>query len=153
MGADLITYICVGPKKLTLSETRRRNLVRRTMCRRKKVLAGAGRGLAAARGLTLAKLQRSDSYERWLEDFLRNECDGEEILVNVTPKDVRTTLVQLVDLWNAKDYARDLNARVWKNRRILVAGEMSYGDEPEGYGYQLFKRAQAMGLLAALGIE
>jgi hypothetical protein len=153
MGADLITYICVGPKKIKLSETRRRSLVGRAMSRRKKVLAAAGRGLAEARGLSLEKLQRSDSYECWLEDFLRNECDGEEILVNVTPKDVRTTLVQLVDLWNGGNVARDQSYRFWKNRRIVVAGEMSWGDEPEGYGYQLLKRARAMGLLDALGIE
>ena len=71
----------------------------------------------------------------------------------LTGKEINKTLVQLVDLWNAKDYARDLNARVWKNRRILVAGEMSWGDEPEGKAYQILKRARAMGLLAALGIE
>jgi hypothetical protein len=153
MGADLITFICVGPKKLTLSETRRQNLVRQVMSRRKKVLAKAGRDLAEALQLSLEKLQQLNDYESSLEDFLRNECDGEEILVNVTPKDVRETLVQLVDLWNGDERPHDLAYRLWKNRRIVVAGEMSWGDEPEGYGFQLLKRAQAMGLLDALGIE
>jgi hypothetical protein len=153
MGADLITFICVGPKKLTLSETRRRNVVQHAMNRRKRVLETACRDLAKTRKLSPEEMRQADDFEDALEDFLRNECDGEEILVNVTPKDVRTTLVQLVDLWNGDERPRDLAYRLWKNRRIVVAGDMSWGDEPEGYGFQLLKRAQTMGLLDALGIE
>jgi len=153
MGADLIMYICVGPKRIKLSEARRRKVVRDVVIHRRKVLERACRDLAKTRRLSEERLQQCPDYEDVLIAFLRDECNGEEILPDLTGKEINKTLVQLVDLWNAKDYARDLNARVWKNRRIVVAGEMSWGDEPEGYGYQLLKRAQAMGLLAALGIE
>ncbi len=153
MGADLITFVCVGPKNLTLSAARRRNVVQHAMNRRKRVLETACRDLAKTRKLSPEQLRQTADFEDALEDFLRNECDGEEILVNVTPKDVREPLERLINLWNGDERPHDLVYRLWKNRRIVVAGDMSWGDEPEGYGYQLLKQAQTMGLLDALGIE
>ena len=52
MGADLITYICVGPKKIKLSETRRRKVVRDVVIHRRKVLERACRDLAKTRRLS-----------------------------------------------------------------------------------------------------
>jgi hypothetical protein len=156
MGADLITFIFIGPQKLKLSAARCRSVVRRVMSKREAALEGACRGLAEARGLSPEQLRQTADFEDALEDFLRNEGGGEECLVSLTPQEVRTTLDALVALWNDGS-ARDLNYRFWqdgrKTRRLVVAGDMSYGDEPDGCAFQLFKKAQGMGLMAALGIE
>jgi hypothetical protein len=156
MGADLITFILIGPKKLEPLPSHRESVVRRVMDKRKAALEGACRGLAEARGLSPEQLRQTADFEDALEDFLRNEGGGEECLVHLTPEEVRKTLDALVALWNDGS-ARDLDWRLWKDgrktRRLVVAGDMSYGDEPDGYAFQLFKKAQGMGLMAALGIE
>jgi hypothetical protein len=38
-------------------------------------------------------------------------------------------------------------------QRLLFAGEMSWGDEPQGYGYQKLKQTFAWGFAEALGIR
>jgi len=50
------------------------------------------------------------------------------------------------------DY-RDVGWRVYKDKRVVCAGEMTWGDEPDGSGYQWFKRILSWGLADALGLE
>jgi hypothetical protein len=39
------------------------------------------------------------------------------------------------------------------HKKLVYAGEMSWGDEPQGQGYQMLKRALAWGFAEALGIR
>lgn len=43
--------------------------------------------------------------------------------------------------------------RLKKPMRIVAAGDMSWGDEPQGYAYQTLKAAEWLGLFPILGLE
>lgn len=60
-----------------------------------------------------------------------------------------------LDFWN-RDTPRDTVKRTDPDdpeQQIVVAGEMSWGDEPGGYGYQMLKAADYLQLMPLLGIR
>lgn len=57
--------------------------------------------------------------------------------------------------WNKSDF-RDMSFRDdprEKGRKVVVAGELSWGDEPDGRGYQMLKKAFGLGIAQRLGVS
>ena len=72
-----------------------------------------------------------------------------------TLEDLAKIVQGFVDDWNKPHY-RDMASRPDpddRNRKVVVAGELSWGDEPDGAGYQLLKRAFGLGIAQSLGVK
>lgn len=152
MGADQIGFLVIGPQKIKLSEGRK-----------KKILS-----LLESRIRTLQELTEiadtpdaevPDELEKklgWIPDDGRDVFDLPNLFPNVrgaNPKVMaRKELQEIVTEYNRGLDYRDVAERRYKNKLIIFAGGMSWGEEPEGYGYQFFKRVNNWGLLELLGI-
>jgi hypothetical protein len=76
--------------------------------------------------------------------------DPEDIPVNPA-QEIRA----FVDWWATTD-GRDTCSRTDPDdprQKLVYAGEMSWGDEPQGLGYQMLKKAFAWGFAKALGVR
>lgn len=140
MGADLVTYFCYGPRKLKTDET---------------TLAEARKKAQA----TIAAARQAFDTGNWEDaglshlDSGADECELRDIL----DTNVDSAIENLIAIWN-KAHARDVSWRFvpeqGDNDLIgLVAGGMSWGDEPEGLGYQTLKVAHLLGLFPVFGIQ
>jgi hypothetical protein len=137
MGADLIAYTLVGPPRLRPNKA----LV-------KKVLAHAGHVVAAA------KQAEADPDFDWDQDKFLKGFD-QEVLHEIMDLDPEGTLKDFLSVWegNARDStSRDVKLG-GKTYRVLTAGDMSWGDEPSGFGYETIRDASRLGILDLLGIE
>lgn len=142
MGADLITYIVKGPAKL--SEKSRAEAVKLaeniiSACKEAVEKQDSGAGLSDKEIKQLQQLTGLD-----LDDNL-------ESMAALNPECV---VGDLYEAW-AENF-RDVNGRYDpddENQKILVAGELSWGDEPEGAGYQALKNAERCGLFEFFGIR
>lgn len=80
-----------------------------------------------------------------------------DALEDVAAIDPGPALHELVRLWNNTDTHSDVNIREAKVKstriRIVVAGDTSYGDEPEGDGYRILQAAERLGMLPLLGLS
>lgn len=84
--------------------------------------------------------------------FQLDDITREDIVDKVT----RTT-DDFIQIWNGESHARDLFVRRItvgnESREVLFAGDMSWGDEPEGIGYQTLMGAAALGIHQHFGCE
>lgn len=140
MGADLITYIVVGPEKLNITKALRKRVVTRI----ENVIS------------TVRQAQKDPDFD-WGEDPLIGGM-GEDLNELGWVEDIapNTFLNSFVELWNKGD-ARDTNGRIvkmnGKKMRVVVAGEMTWGDEPSGEGYIMLRDAEKLGLYELLGLH
>jgi len=70
------------------------------------------------------------------------------------PEDLAKEVRDFVAAWNNGCF-RDLSYRVdplHPRRKAVVAGELSWGDEPEGAGYQFLKKAFGLTIAQRLGV-
>lgn len=151
MGADLICYILKGPRVLELSPEQRAQL--------------------EIHGVQI--IEFLDQHRpAWLDggdhegfpdipsnlynDYLADAFEDDEYLWNtLVIQSSARILDELIGLWNG-DYCRDLAIRVDPDdstQQIAVAGELSWGDEPDGLAFQTFKSSGILGYLDALGIR
>lgn len=154
MGADLITYVLVGPNKLDDDPKKK-----------ERAILHASRLIAAVTAWqTLhAEHQNSDEAQDKIEmpaaliralkrfgiDPIR--CDIDDYDRGVVGVNAETAVNELFELWD--DGFRDVSIRAYRTRQILVAGEMSRGDEPSGEGYRICKQSARLGLFRFYGIE
>ena len=150
MGADLISYILVGPEKLKAS------------AKATKAMLARGETLVAlAKRVVDESLDYDDLTEK--EQDLVGTLEYEDLVNYVFDLDPSTVLAEFLSLWKNAD-ARDCSARLFDvpsktkgGRRqcfqILVAGDMSWGDEPEGAGYQTIKAALILGFPCQFGVR
>lgn len=155
MGADLITYMLVGPN--TLDDDPKK---------REKAIMHASRMIAAVTAWQTLHDEHLDSDDaqneievpatliRELKHFGIDPttCDIDDYNSGVVGADAENTVKDLFELWNVGGF-RDVNTRRWRTHQILVAGDMSWGDEPDGAGYQICKRCGRLGLFSFYGIE
>lgn len=136
MGADLIGYVVKGPVKM---QARRIKAAVRACLRQRKTLMGdAGKGATRS--------ERMDAAQSATGEYF----DPQDIPVSPA-KDIRA----FVDWWVTLD-SRDTCSRTDPDdprQKLVYAGEMSWGDEPEGTGYQMLKRAFAWGFAETLGVR
>lgn len=146
MGADLITYIVAGPRKLKLSATKRKSILKEAETR----MEAARIWQAETNGGVTEPIGPSTKLPKSIENL------SEEELESLVGLDAEVTLNTLVALWNETVTPRDVNARTFKMggvwTKVVVAGDMSWGDEPDGEGYQTISQAQRLGMLALLGL-
>jgi hypothetical protein len=70
------------------------------------------------------------------------------------PEDLAKEIRDFVAGWNNGGF-RDLSYRVdplHPRRKVVVAGELSWGDEPQGVGYQMLKKAFGLTIAQRLGV-
>jgi hypothetical protein len=93
--------------------------------------------------------------------FNKNQVDGKLIVSNEFEEEEEITKEAFVkfiddfyDFW--KSSSRDASSRIDpddKTQQIVFAGDMSWGDEPDGYGYGLLKQLLECGVDEVLGIK
>jgi len=105
----------------------------------------------------LEELRGHKEYRSLIEQAL--DACGYEVeakhVFSATPEELARIVQGFVDDWN-KPYYRDMASRPDpddRNRKVVVAGELSWGDEPDGAGYQLLKRAFGLGIAQSLGVK
>ena len=136
MGADQIGYLVKGPARILTRGIPR--AVRACLARRRELLDEAG-----------------PDADEWVRRETALEITNEFFDPVDIPDDPEPVVKEFVDWWRSLN-ARDTTFRVDPDdprQRIVYAGDMSYGDEPDGRGYQMLKRAFAWGFAEALGVR
>ena len=136
MGAEQIGYLCKGPMKIPAA--RIKAAVRACLKQRHALLADAGEG--ATRG------ERSDAAL---------SATGESFDPEDIPQDPEPNILAFVEWWQHTD-----SCDTWSRQdpddprqKLVYAGDTSYGDEPDGQGYQMINQAFAWGYAGALGVR
>jgi hypothetical protein len=136
MGAEQVGYLVKGPDKISARMIEA--AVRRCLDRRRMRLDQAGEGATSG--------QRADTA---LAET------GEEFDPADIPENPEPVIRDFVAWWRGLD-GRDTCCRTDPDdprQKLVFAGEMSWGDEPQGQGYQMLKRAFDWGFAEALGIR
>jgi hypothetical protein len=137
MGADLIGYMAVGPTRLPDTPEALAAAVAVATERQQKV------ALAFADGESVDSVRIDGSYYE--------AYDAE----NIAALDPVALVEAFVDLWN-EGRARDV---CWRElptdppTKCLFAGDMSWGEEPEGHGYTTLRDADRLGLWHFYGLK
>ncbi len=101
---------------------------------------------------------RSHPDHRSLVQGILADCDHEvesEHVFTGTPEELVKAVKEFATAWNEGRF-RDLSSRVDPDkpgRKVVVAGELSWGDEPDGLGYQMLKKAFGLGIAQRLGVS
>jgi len=145
MGADLVGYLVIAPNQISGD----------------MVDAAVAQAVATCDlARTWLRLEQTGNTEA-LEAFKLPALWEHE---NLAPDDVadlaamgeaecRKAVEETIDFLHAPD-SRDCALRsIDEDRFALFCGEMSWGEEPEGDGYQILKRMFLLGVDQALGIE
>lgn len=172
MGADLICYVAKGPKKFT--KARRRSAERwlktlwPTLAKANEQWKWDGtvqESPAASelrqvmRGLRFSEAKRHVTI--WVGESDPDDCYLEEVvsayrwIVSAGITTPARFLNGFLDFWN-RCTPRDTVKRSDPDdvkQQIVVAGEMSWGDEPGGYGYQMLKAADYLQIMTLLSIR
>lgn len=147
MGANLIGYMLKGPAKV--SAAKRDAAIGTAAKRVKDVLAHEHE---------FEDMDPSEILDRypWL-DALDNEYGDMdaifEYLKGIGIMDIRKATEEFIEAFvecEARDIARRPDPDD-KTQTMVFAGDMSWGDEPEGFGYQSIKNAQRFGIDELLG--
>lgn len=119
MGADLITFIFVGPEEIKPKSK-----------------------------------EELDAYYKEHKAYLKQEdsSHGDYKEPIKTKTEFKEFVKEFIEFWNDGG-ARDSNSRLYKTKKIVIAGDMSWGDSPEGYGYQMFEKMYKNNLEDFFGLE
>ena len=186
MGADLICYIALGPRKIRLGDRKAKQVARQVreyldgciaaaeqlLLGRKDVPDPRKEPVDAKRSLTLLLApSTSETIPRFgsVED-LRSHPEYQDLVKRTLadrgrdveaghvfgsgPEDLAKEVRDFVAGWNDGHF-RDLSYRVdplHPRRKVVVAGELSWGDEPDGVGYQMLKKAFGLTIAQRLGV-
>lgn len=146
MGADLITYIMVGPKTVELTpeahaaESARLDILLRDM--QTVISSEPADEVADDIADEIADLYR-ESYEYLMACLVAEYPDGASFLDAA------------IEFWN-NPFGRDANVREGcptPDEKIVVGGDTSYGDEPEGSAYEMMRVMDRLRICDALGIK
>ena len=106
---------------------------------------------------SLEQLRSHPKYQDLVRGVLA-DCDHEVEASHAfggTPQDLADEVRDFVANWNQGRF-RDLTCRddpEKPGRKVVVAGELSWGDEPDGAGYQMLKKAFGLGIAQRLGVK
>lgn len=171
MGADLIGYMVRGPEYLLDTDVARAKVVALERLQHVRKLEAAREALEDYR-LRLPDDLPIDSMLSE-DDLLQNVKACEEVLVEcgmgyVDPiisadvaglldSAVETTVEELRQAWHNGGF-RDTVTRVFhepdgRKRRVMFAGQTSWGDTPDGMGYYCLDLLHTLNILDVLGIE
>ena len=155
MGADFISYTLVGP--YTLSSSKR--AIDKATKRFIKLVDAAVRcqELEDSPQFSLLDGPAKDRIDDEIQELLKqtNLFDSNDLAWAAAYKDSPFRLIdELFDVWHnpPRDSSCRRDPRDSK-RKIWVSGEMTWGDEPDGYGWQTVHHADLAGILSVFGIE
>jgi hypothetical protein len=177
MGANLIGYMVAGP--VAIDPTRAGELTRQMMARRetlkrifKQVVEQGEDGLSEADQAAYAAAAATLEGENCElpGEFERNPDESDEEFAGCCDEEVDRLLGELglgdaslpafveefLEFWNgggSKDSAGREVQCGGETCRVIFAGEPSWGDEPDGHGYHLLKRAMLSGLSDLVGLH
>jgi len=142
MGADLIGCLVKGPRELDRD--------------RFELALGVAANVVGQATIAYELELADEPVEREDFDALDNTfIDLEYDLERIRGLDPEDLLKALVSVWEEHD-ARDLATRFDPDdddQQIVFAGEMSWGDDPEGFAYQTIRDADKLGMLDVFGIR
>lgn len=146
MGADLIGYMVIGPREISLDKvgeatTFAKNNIIKISNAATSILEGEEEVIDEA----WASISEFDIQDYEINDY----ADFDE----KSAEDYSARLVgDLLDFW--KNGSRDSAYRDLPNgSRVVFAGDQTWGDTPDGFGYQTLRKSEAIGLLKFFGIE
>ena len=187
MGADLICYIALGPRRIDIDESKGirvaeqvREYLDACIAAAEQLLLGQEQvpdprpaPVEAKRSITLClepsvkeqpqvfrsleQLRSHPDYQDFVRSVLTNcghDVEAEHAFAG-TPADPAAEVQAFVAEWNEGCF-RDLATRDDPDspgRKVVVAGELSWGDEPDGRGYQMLKKAFGLGIAQRLGVK
>jgi hypothetical protein len=82
--------------------------------------------------------------------------DATPYLRDIAKANAAEEVTKFLAWWRGDEYARDTNSRLDpddRKQQIVVCGEMSGGERPEGFGYTAMARAYYFDIPDALGIR
>ena len=103
------------------------------------------------------ELRSHPEYRSLVQSVLADcghEVESDHVFAG-TPQDLAKEIQEFVAGWNDGCF-RDLAFRddpEKPGRKVVVAGELSWGDEPDGCGYQMLKKAFGLGIAQRLGVS
>jgi hypothetical protein len=161
MGIDLIGFIAKGPldlsgkKEIAIKFLEQRNVfLKESIAKIQSVLND---DVNLDDDVNYAKLFNNDKLlNNFLEENRESYYDIPELIEDKLIIDNPKKLVEeFIDFW-ANGYARDATSRLDPDdptKIIMFAGSESYGDEPNGYGYNMLKKAFQVGLRDIFNIK
>jgi hypothetical protein len=154
MGADLIGYMCVGPKKI--SEAQAQAAEEKAW----RIFQGLRTWWKAVEtedtnhpkpppeiSDALDSAQIDESYKLELLSF------GDKDIETATKNDIDALVDEIVGFWNDPGFRDTVDRWISDTEKVIFCGEMSWGDEPSGHGYGLLKMAHVLDILDELGIR
>jgi len=150
MSADFISYCVFGPNKLS---TNHRKMKKATQVMNDLVAVAlrAEHLQAADPNDKVAELE----LEELVQTKLKNHEDLYDLRWAVKYQDKPSRLIdELFEVWHHGSYDTSdrLDPRDPK-RKVWYAGDMTWGDEPSGFGFVTMKHADMAGLLDIFEIE
>lgn len=143
MGSTLIGLMARGPHLLDASK-------------KDAILADVQERLGRVRDAAAGDLEAV--LEHNFPRFLQRERDAgadideiAEILAEIRPGETQEMLEQVFRLWSGGDCA-DAVICTYPDSIVLFCGASSWGEEPDGLGYETLRDARDLGMLAALDI-
>lgn len=143
MGADLILYTVVGNETYNFKELRS-ELERLYVKKREEVYQ-----------LFLTYKEEKEITEE--QDVLIETLgifDEEDAKKWMEANDILSVMKEVEEFCKAwPNLGRDTSARGYKDKVIVSCGERTWGDEPDGPGFQYVKLIDQLGLWEAFGFE
>ena len=105
---------------------------------------------------SLEEIRSHPEYRSLVQRVLADcghEVESDHVFAS-TPQDLAKEIHEFVGGWNAGCF-RDLAFRDDPDkpgRKVVVAGELSWGDEPDGRGYQMLKKAFGLTIAQRVGV-
>jgi len=106
---------------------------------------------------SVEELRSHPEYHSLIQGILA-DCDHgieSEHLFTAAPEELAKQVREFTAGWNEGRF-RDLAFRIdpdKPSRKVVITGELSWGDEPGGLGYQMLKKAFGLGIAQSLGVS
>ncbi len=145
MGQEMIGFLLVGPKSLK--------------DKRAEAIAHIAEEVKVAKEIEATLMEGkvlSSDQINFLEvhavdaDYIENiQAAYTDVITDVSPE---KWVDDFIDFWE-NTFARDTADRFYGDKKIIFAGEATWGDEPDGYGYTLLKTLVMLNVTDIFGIE
>jgi hypothetical protein len=160
MGADLICFILKGPMKPKAGDIRSvKRHVAKVIAHAKLVDNAINRDLAAEATLEDEAILKEGLDHPLMKDMSSHEQhervhDAAHYIAQMAEAEANQEVEDFLDWWvtcNGRDTAGRTDPDD-KKKQIVVCGDMSWGDSPDGFGYTTVNRAYWFGIPHRLGI-
>ena len=147
MGADMIGYMIAGPAKLDDADliAKARDNARYVVGKINDYLEVRELADSADKPLRGSTATLDDRVQRIITD---NCAMGADYFDGFN---VEEFITEFVAFWNDPN-TRDAVWRMVGDQKVVFAGDRSWGDEPDGYGYRMLRDADTLGLTNDLGL-